>query len=93
MQATHLALIAVFIATGAACLITSNVIFYQILNEVNSKRSPEQRFGFIFANVRFFEIMRDHARLFPESRNRGLMYMWTGIGFALLLMVLFLGSP
>jgi hypothetical protein len=89
MHVTHVVLIAMFIAAGTACIITSNVIFYQILNEVNSKRPAEQQFGFIFVNVRAFEITGEHARLFPESRKRKLMYVWTGIGFALFLMTFF----
>ena len=89
MHVTHVVLIAMLISAGIACLITSNVIFYQILNEVNSKRPAEQQFGFIFVNVRAFEITGEHARLFPESRKRKLMYVWTGIGFALFLMTFF----
>jgi hypothetical protein len=91
MHVTHVVLIAVFIAAGTACIVTSNVIFYQILNEVNSRRPPAQQFSFIFVNVRAFEITGEHARLFPESQKRKLMYRWAGIGFALFLMVFFSG--
>jgi hypothetical protein len=90
MHVAHLVLIAAFIAAGTACIITSSVMFYQILNEVTSKRPPEQQFSFIFVNVRFFEITGEHARLFPESQKRRLMYVWAGIEFALFLIVFFL---
>lgn len=89
MRITHVVLIAMFIAAGTACIITSNVIFYQILNDVNSRRPAEQQFGFFFVNVHAFEITGEHARLFPESQKRKLMYVWAGIGFALFLMTFF----
>jgi hypothetical protein len=91
MHVTHLVLIALFIAAGTACIITSNVIFYQIFDDVNSKRPPDQQFSFIFVNVRFLEITGEHARLFPDSRKRSLMYVWAGSGFALFLTVFFAG--
>jgi hypothetical protein len=69
MHVTHLVLIALFIAAGTACIITSNVVFYHIVDDVNSKRPPEQQSSFIFVNVRFFEITGEHARLFPDSRK------------------------
>jgi hypothetical protein len=91
MHVPHHVLIAVFIAAGTACIIISNVIFYQIFDDVNSKHPPEQQFSFIFVNVRFFEITGEHARLFPESRKRSLMYVWAGSGFALFLTAFFAG--
>ena len=91
MHLAHPILVALLIPAGAASIVTSNVVFYQILNEVNSKRPPEQPFRFIFVGIRAFEITREHARLFPDSRKRKLMLAWAGIGFALFLSVLFSG--
>jgi hypothetical protein len=87
----HAILIAVFIAAGTTCIITSNVIFYQILKEVNSRRPRAQQFSFIFVNVRLFKITGEHTRLYPESQKRKLMYVWAGVGFALFLTVFFSG--
>jgi hypothetical protein len=87
----HAILIAVFIAAGTACIITSNVIFYQILSEVNSRRPRAQQFSFIFVNIRLFEITGEHARLYPESQKRKLMWVWFGVGSALFLTVWFSG--
>lgn len=67
MHAAPLVVSATFVAASTACIITSNVVFFQILSEVNSQRPPERQFSFMFVDVRLFEIMRDHARLFPES--------------------------
>jgi hypothetical protein len=85
MRVTHPIVIAVLFAAATACIIKANVIFYQIFDEVNSKRPPERQFSFIFVNVRAFEITGKHGRLFPESQKRKLMYVWGGIGFALAL--------
>ena len=92
MHLAHPILVALVIIAGAASIVTSNVIFYQILNEVNSRRPPEQQFSLIFASVRAFEITREHARLFPGSDKRKLMFACAGTGFALFLAVLLLGS-
>lgn len=89
MPVMHAILIVGFILAGTACVITSNVIVYQILTEVNSRRSPVQSFSFIFVNVRAFKITSEHARLYPESQKWKLMYVWAGIGFALFLTVVF----
>jgi len=68
---------------GGICLLCSNVIFWDMLNEVNSKRPPAQRFGFFFMNSRVSEIKNEHARLFPQSQKRKLTNRWALIGFGL----------
>ena len=92
MHVTHPILLFVLLVADTACIVKANVIFYQILDEVNSKLPPERQFSSIFVNVRSFAITGEHARLFPESQRRKLMYFWGGIGFALGLMALFSGS-
>ena len=92
MHVAHLLLIVVLFVGATACIITANVIFYQILDEVNSKRPAEQQFSFIFVNVRAFEITGEHARLFPESQKRKLMYTWAGVGFAIGLIAFISGA-
>jgi hypothetical protein len=91
MHLAHPILVALLITAGTASIVTSNVVLYQILNEVNSRRPAEQQFSFFFVSVRAFEIAREHAKLFPDSRKRKLMLAWTGIGFALFLAVVFSG--
>ena len=85
MHLAHLVLIALFFAAGTACGITSNVIFYQIFDDVNSKRPPDRQFSFMSMNLRFFEITAEHARLFPDSRKRSFMHVWAVSAFALFL--------
>ena len=81
-RAVHIFIATLFLG-ATACIIKANIIFNQILNEVNAKRPPAQQFSFIFVNIRAFEITREHARLFPESQKRTLTNAWAGIGFAL----------
>jgi hypothetical protein len=75
--------IIMFIA-AVACIIKANIVFYQILDEVNANRPPNQQTSFIFVNVRAFDILSQHAALFTTSRKRKPMYLWTGVGFVLL---------
>src|SRR5271156_5332781 len=84
MNLEHPVLTALFVATTMANGI-SNIIFYQIFREVNSWRPPDRRFTHMSINMRFFEIIAEHARLFPDSRKRSLMHTWHVITFALLL--------
>jgi hypothetical protein len=87
MYLEHPVLIALFVAAATASGI-SNVIFYQIFREINSGRTPDRRFTHMAMNLRFFEIIAEHARLFPDSRKRSLMHTWHVCTFALLLALL-----
>ena len=91
IQVAHLAFVAVLVA-AAMCIITSHIILYKILSEVNSVRSPEQQFSFLFVGQQIFVVMGEHARLFPESRKREYFYLLCGIAFALILSTVFFGS-
>jgi hypothetical protein len=82
MSEMHVILIAGFIASGTACIITSNVIFYQILSDVNSRRPRAEQFSFILVRARVFKITGEHSGLYPGSQKRKLMYLWAAIGFA-----------
>lgn len=76
---------AVFAFVAAtACIITANTIFYKILDEVNSKLPQQQQFGFLFVNLKMFGILRKHAEFFPTSQSRKRMFIWAGVGFALM---------
>ena len=89
MHLAHPILLAALLVTATGCIVVANVTFHQILDEVNAKRPPDQRFSLFFANVRAFEVLGQHTAFFPESQRRNLMYVWTGIGFVLLLLALF----
>jgi len=80
------------IMAGTACVITANVIFYHITDEVNSKLPPDQQFDFFsVGRSRLYDILRQHAGLFPTSRKRKRAFIWVGIGFALFVLTLFSG--
>jgi predicted cation transporter len=64
MHLAHPILVALLITAGTASIVTSNVIFYQILNEVNSRRPLEQQFSLFSPVYGLFKITRGHARLF-----------------------------
>ena len=85
MHLAHVALVSVFVAAGMACSITSSVLFYQILDEVNSKRPPERRLSLFDASLRGFVIKGEHEHLFPESRKPKRMGMWALTGSMLFL--------
>jgi len=91
MNVAHVIWIAVSIVAATACIITANVIFYQILDEVNAQRPSDQQISFLFVNVKVFDVLRQHAGLFPSSHKRKSMGIWTGVGFALLLLTFLSG--
>lgn len=83
MHLSHPVVEIILAFAGGICLLCSNVIFWDMLNEVNSKRPPAQRFGFFLMNSRVSEIKNEHARLFPQSKKRKLTNIWTLVGFGL----------
>ena len=89
MSATQMFLFAALLVGATSCIITANVVFYQIMTEVNSTRTLKDRYTVILVSLRAPEILREHAHLFPESAKRKRMFTWSGVGFALLVMISF----
>ena len=87
----HLTLVVAGIVAATACIVTANVIFYQILAEVNAKRPADQQVSFLFVNVWMFAILRQHAGFFPSSQKRKQMWIWARVGFALFLLTFLSG--
>ena len=89
MHPAHGLFLAMWIVV-AICFVTSDVAFFRIVKEVNSKHSPEQQFSWFYARLRlqFFEIINEHERLFPKSWKRRLLFLSMGIGTAVALTVL-----
>ena len=72
----------VIFSVGLSCILLANFIFATILGEVNGRRGPQEQISMLFVNVRFFEVVRLHKELFPESRKRTVMYVFAALGFA-----------
>jgi hypothetical protein len=86
MSTAHLIGATSAIVAAIGCIFAANVIFFQILDEVNAKRLQEQLVGFSFVNVKGPDVLREHARFFPNSQKRRRMHVCAGVGFTLLLL-------
>jgi nitrate reductase NapE component len=64
-------------------IIRANVIFGRMLDEVNSNRAANEQISFLFANLRFSQVMAEHARLFPTDKKRRKLKVSLGIAFVL----------
>lgn len=82
MLASYLLVIA------TVCITRAYVIFGRILNEVNSKRGASEQVSFLFANLRFGQVLAEHQQLFPGDEKRRQMKISACIGFALLAVLL-----
>ena len=54
---------------GISCIIMANFIFATIFGEVNGRRVPHEKISMLFVNIRFFEVLRLHKKLFPASQK------------------------
>jgi hypothetical protein len=91
MHVAQVIWMAIMILAATACIITANVMFYQILDEVNAQRPSGQQISFLFVRARVFDVLRQHAGFFPSSRKRKSTAIWIGAGFALLLLTFLSG--
>jgi hypothetical protein len=48
----------------------ANLLAYPMLEEVNATREPSEQFPVSTFRLHFFEIWKEHARQFPQSRQR-----------------------
>jgi len=63
----------------------ANAVFYTILGEVNARSAPDEQIGMFWTSFQLFSVVRRHAKIFPESGKRRLMW-----GFAISGVVVFL---
>jgi hypothetical protein len=66
-------------------IVRANLIFFRILDEVNTSRPASGQISFLFVNLRLAEVMTEHGKLFPIDQKRRQMKISVGIGFGLLL--------
>jgi hypothetical protein len=59
-------LLAAFIGLMGA----ANLVAYPMLEEVNAAQEPSEQFPVSSFRLHFFEVWKEHARLFPGSHRR-----------------------
>ncbi len=64
-------------------LMFSNLVFLDILNEVNLGRTPNQQIRQWFLGVRFYEVLKLHRERHPESRKRRKMWVLAILGWSI----------
>jgi hypothetical protein len=74
------------LALAAICLGASNFVFYEILNEVNSKNPADQKINLWFVNLKIFSVLRHHRDFFPVSGKRVTMWSLAIAGWVLFLL-------
>ena len=58
------------LATFIGFTAIANLLAYPMLEEVNAAREPSEQFSVSTFRLRFFDIWKEHARQFPQSRRR-----------------------
>jgi hypothetical protein len=64
----HVILIGVRFVAAVVCIVRANIMFYQILDEVNAKLPPAPQIGFLLV-LRMFGILDQHTGFFASSRS------------------------
>lgn len=77
---------AVLLVTGAIFIIRANVIFFRILDDVNTSRAANQQVSFLFVNLRAAQVMVEHSERFPADRKPHQMKVFFAVGLALILL-------
>ncbi len=70
-------------AAGVVFVMVGTIVFIAILEELNAKLPPVEQFSFFSVNTKVFQLLRQHARLFPTSRKRSQMLLIMVVGFSL----------
>jgi hypothetical protein len=78
----HVILIGVRFVAAMVCIVGTNLMFYQILDEVNAKLPPEPQIGFLLVSLRMFGILDQHAGFFASSAQTGVHLARIRIYFA-----------
>jgi len=89
MQEINPILLAMLFLFFAGSFAVTGVIFSDILQEVNAERPPEERIKIFFLRSHVFEILGEHAQLFPQSQKRKAIWALAGIGSALLFLAMY----
>jgi hypothetical protein len=72
----------VFFLIGMGCLVRANLLFREIVIEINRLLPTERAISLAgFARHRFFEILGEYKRLYPDGKLALRLSMWSTVGF------------
>ncbi|HET6841443.1 MAG TPA: hypothetical protein VFK06_07115 [Candidatus Angelobacter sp.] len=76
---------AIFFIVGIGCIIRVNLLFSEIVVEINRLLPAERAISLAgFARHQFFEILAEYKRLYPGGKLVLRLSIWSAVGFACL---------
>jgi hypothetical protein len=70
--------------TGVSCAIFGNLLLYVIVGRINEKVPENQKVSYLgWHPDKYRRVLKEHRRLYPESRSRLYLHLLTWGGFAL----------
>jgi hypothetical protein len=74
-----------FFLVGIGCMVRANLLFREIAVEINRLLPAERAISLAgFARHRFFEILGEYKRLYPDGKLVLKLSIWSAVGFACL---------
>jgi hypothetical protein len=73
----------VLLASGTGLVIRANILFFNILGEVNGASPEDRRIDVSAASVMLFTVFSRHRELCPKSRKRSVAVGCAALGFLL----------
>lgn len=75
----------VFFLIGIGCMLRANLLFREIVVEINRLIPTERAISLAgFVRYRFFEILGEYRRLYPDGKLVLRLSIWSAVGFACL---------
>jgi hypothetical protein len=73
---------AVFFLISMGCMVRANLLFREIVAEINRLTPAERAIPFTgFLRHRFFEVLGEYKRLYPDGKLVLTLSIWSAIGF------------
>jgi hypothetical protein len=79
------------ISLASVLMIVCTFVFYDILDEVNSRSSSDQQISPWFVNTKVFTVLSFHRNFFPDSGKRVKMWSFAIAAFCFFLLTISLG--
>ena len=81
----QVAVSSVFFLLGTGCIVRANLLFREIVIEINRLLPTERAISLTgFARRRFFGILGEYKRLYPDGKLLLRLSIWSAVGFACL---------
>lgn len=79
----------VALLTAQIFFVATHMLYAQIINDINRKRSPLPQVNYYIEGRKFFFIINEYKRLYPNGRR----HIWLSAlaGLAFILMIVFAG--